>query len=149
MAYISASEVKRIREALKAAFPEFKFSVRKQNSGLSVGVTVVSGPLDLSPDCYHGDGYGQINHFHLDNYKFGAFYQAIDMIIRRAPERKFYDNSDSQIDYFDVAFYYDIHVGSWRKPYEVKFPRKGKGIYHLPDFNAEARNALAVVELAA
>lgn len=149
MAYISASEVKRIREALKTAFPEFKFGVRKQHGGLSVGVTIVSGPLDLSPDFTHGDGYAQINHYHLQNYKFGAFYQAIDMIIRRAPERKYYNNSDAMTDYFDVAFYYDIHVGAWNKPYEVKFPKKGKGLYHLPDFNAEARNALAVVELAA
>lgn len=149
MAYISTSEVKRIREALKVAFPEFKFGVRKVHGGLSVGVTIVSGPLDLSPDFTHGDGYAQINQYHLDKYEYGAFYQAIDMIIRRAPVREYYNRSEPMIDYFDVAFYYDIHIGNWNKPYEVKFPRKGKGIYHIPDFNAEAQSALAVIELAA
>ena len=30
-----------------------------------------------------------------------------------------YDNSDAQIDYFDTAYYVDVNIGSWNKPYEV------------------------------
>lgn len=30
-----------------------------------------------------------------------------------------YNNSDAQIDYFDTAYYVDINIGSWRKPYQV------------------------------
>lgn len=28
-----------------------------------------------------------------------------------------YDNSDVQTDYFDTAFYVDVNIGNWNKPY--------------------------------
>lgn len=31
-----------------------------------------------------------------------------------------FDNSDAQIDYFNTAFYIDVNVGKWNKPYQVK-----------------------------
>jgi hypothetical protein len=30
-----------------------------------------------------------------------------------------HDNSDAQIDYFDVGWYRDVNVGAWNKPYQV------------------------------
>ena len=30
-----------------------------------------------------------------------------------------YDRSDAQVDYFDTAYYVDVNIGSWKKPYEV------------------------------
>jgi hypothetical protein len=30
-----------------------------------------------------------------------------------------HDNSDAQVDYFDVGWYRDINVGAWNKPYQV------------------------------
>ena len=30
-----------------------------------------------------------------------------------------YDRSDAQTDYFDTAYYVDVNIGSWKKPYEV------------------------------
>jgi len=30
-----------------------------------------------------------------------------------------YDRSDAQTDYFDTAYYVDVNIGSWNKPYEV------------------------------
>jgi hypothetical protein len=30
-----------------------------------------------------------------------------------------YDNSDVQSDYFDTAYYVDVNVGTWDKPYKV------------------------------
>ena len=32
--------------------------------------------------------------------------------------RGWYDNSDAMIDYFDTAYYMDISVGDWNKPYQ-------------------------------
>lgn len=31
-----------------------------------------------------------------------------------------YDNSDAQIDYFDTAYYVDVNIGKWNKPYTVE-----------------------------
>jgi hypothetical protein len=28
-----------------------------------------------------------------------------------------YNNTNAQIDYFDTAYYIDINVGKWNKPY--------------------------------
>jgi hypothetical protein len=30
-----------------------------------------------------------------------------------------YDKTDAQIDYFDTAYYCDVNIGSWNKPYTV------------------------------
>jgi len=30
-----------------------------------------------------------------------------------------YDKSDAQIDYFDTAYYVDVNVGKWNKPYTL------------------------------
>ena len=30
-----------------------------------------------------------------------------------------YDRSDAMVDYFDTAYYVDVNIGSWKKPYEV------------------------------
>lgn len=149
MAYISASEVKRIREALKMAFPDFKFSVRKLHSGSSVQVKIVSGPIDLRDDCYHGKGHGQLNQYRLDYYENTGFYEAIQHIIKNAPLRKHYDESDAQTDYFNCAYYYRIHIGEWDKPYEIKMPKRLKGEYVEPDYMSEANNALAFTEMTA
>jgi hypothetical protein len=35
------------------------------------------------------------------------------------PADVWYDNSDSMIDYFDIAYYVDINVGNWNKEYQV------------------------------
>ena len=30
---------------------------------------------------------------------------------------KWYDTSDAMVDYFDTAYYVDINIGKWNKPY--------------------------------
>jgi hypothetical protein len=32
---------------------------------------------------------------------------------------QWYDRSDAQTDYFDTAYYVDVNIGNWKKPYEV------------------------------
>lgn len=125
MAYITTTEVREIRNALKEAFPKLKFSVKKQHYS-SVNVTVKKGNIDFSDIMRkESGGYAQINHYHLHMYgEFEKLFSKIDEIIRTAPGlaeggRVHYDNSDAMIDYFDTAFYYNINVGSWDKPYEL------------------------------
>jgi hypothetical protein len=31
-----------------------------------------------------------------------------------------YDESDAQVDYFNTAYYVDINIGKWNKPYTVE-----------------------------
>jgi hypothetical protein len=124
MAYINAQDVAQIRKELKEKFPKFKFGVRKGAGSLSVGVTIKSGPADFVDP--NGRGYIQINQYHLGNYgPHEKFLREVVDVVKTAPSRGegfrkgegWYDRSDAMTDYFDTAYYFDIHVGAWNKPY--------------------------------
>ena len=128
MAYISANDVAAIRKELKATFPKYKFSVRKGYNGSSVDVTVVSGPVDFVEvfgDTAHSQAqkYTQINEFHLYYYgKYETFFAKVLEIIKTAPAKAggkaWFDNSDAMTDYFSIAYYIQLNVGAWDKPYQ-------------------------------
>jgi pyruvate formate-lyase activating enzyme-like uncharacterized protein len=132
MAYIKTAEVKEIRLALKEKFgKKFKFSVTKRDGGLAVQVAIMSGLTDFSnlwaskTEDDYGYGYTNINHYHITEKNYGdnvELFKEIDTIIKTAPAkaeggREYFDHSDSMTDYFHVAYYYDIQVGKWDKPY--------------------------------
>ena len=114
MAYINAETVRNIRNALKAEFPEVKFSVRKDGFS-SVNVNIMKAGFDIP------EGSRNVNHYWIDSH-FGhdeelcKFLKRVDEIIRT--EGNWYDNSDSMTDYFDTAFYYHIQFGKWDRPYQ-------------------------------
>ena len=123
MAYISAQDVKAIRDELKVTFPKFKFGVRKGSGSLSVEVTIKQGPVDFA-EVFKGErnAYAQINEFHLYLYgKHEAFFDQVLTIIKTAPAnaggRAWFDNSDAQTDYFSIAYYINLAVGEWNAPY--------------------------------
>ena len=135
MAYISTEEVAAIRKELKKELPEYKFSVTKHHHS-SVTVAFMKGPAFAefqSRDRYTGEfkddvieGHEQLNHhWAMDFYgeKNGALIKKVEKIIKTAPVkaggREWYDKSDAMTDYFDTAYYMNIHVGKWDKPYEV------------------------------
>jgi hypothetical protein len=123
MAYISANDVKAIRQELKAEFPDFRFGARKGSGSLSVDVTIKSGPTDFSDIFTHGTGHAQINHYHLGNYgEHQTMLAKVNEIMHNAPgradpDRKFFDHSDAMTDYFHTAFYTHLQIGSWDTPY--------------------------------
>ena len=123
MAYITAQEVKAIREELKAQFPKFKFGVRKSSGSLAVDVTIKSGPTDFSDIFRESDrAHAQINQYWLSNYGDHAeFFGKIIDIMKTAPAkasgRAWFDESDAMTDYFHTAYYMHLEVGSWNAPY--------------------------------
>jgi len=125
MAYISANDVAAIRAELKQAFPGWKFAVRKGSGSLSVDVTILQGTVDFSENLQNG--YCQVNQYWIDSHWAGlearAVLNRINEIMHNAPGRaggkRFYDNSDAMIDYFDTAFYIHLNIGSWNKNYAL------------------------------
>ena len=119
---MNKEEVAAVRKQLKASFPKAKFAVRKTGSGVSVAV--LKSDIDFSDkfNTYH-EGHAPVNHYWIEEH-FNAiqakFLEAIQQIILTAPAEvgcPYYDNSDLQSDYHDVAYYYNIEVGRWNKPY--------------------------------
>lgn len=119
MAYISADEVKVIRDDLKAAFPlksGWRFSVRREHHS-SVMVVVMAAPKRMvSAD---GIALGGQGTFDVNPYWYQEQYDAesqktlkkiLDII-----KKNWWDESDSQIDYFCTAFYFSLAFGRWDK----------------------------------
>ena len=136
MAYIGAQEVQQIRNALKARFPDFRFGCRKGSGSLSVDVTIKQGPIDFiknyndtvqqQPGGFRNGSpakdHLQVNEFWFHEHFSGAAKDTIEevlKIIKTSSNRKWYDRSDSQSDYFDTAFYIHLGIGSWNQPYHV------------------------------
>jgi hypothetical protein len=80
-----------------------------------------------APEDY-GYGHTDINQFYIDKERYGdhaEMLNKVNKIIKTAPAkaedgRAYFDDSDSQTDYFHCAFYYAIQVGKYDRPYLQK-----------------------------
>lgn len=113
MAYISQDTKKELAPAIKAVLKKYNM---KGTIGIdrhtSLRVRVKEGPLKF-------DDYEQVNHYHIEKFygegtKETAFLTELLMAMKGT---KWYDKSDYQTDYFDTAYWIDIHVGQWNKAY--------------------------------
>lgn len=121
MAHVTSAEVKAAREALKAEFKDYKFSVTGGNS-MAITVAIMEGPIDVSDDT-RNSGYTQLNHYYLGNYEHGEIYKKMLQVMKDAIAKAgnpYFDKSDSMVDYFHCAYYYHLHIGKWNKPYIKK-----------------------------
>ena len=131
MAYIGADDVKRIRDTLKTTYPNLKFSVTKSRGSLGVDVAIMAGNICFD-ELFRTDEMGggettslrrhiQLNPFYPEYYgSHEDLIREIVTIIKTAPEKKYYDNSDPMTDYFDTAFYFHVEIGKWDRPYEFR-----------------------------
>ena len=144
MAYITADEVREIRNALKAEFPNLRFSVRKDNNS-SLDVSITKGDFDLrhvaevlnknNPDLRDGwcpdaaadrvemvmnRGYMQINHHHFES-QFESDPDLVEMfskIISIMKGEKWFNDCDSMTDYFHIKHWLHLEIGRHAKAYE-------------------------------
>lgn len=63
--------------------------------------------LDVNPYWFH------------EHYSGSAKQFLTEVFTKMKSAGEWYDNSDIQTDYFDTAYYVDVNVGNWKKPYEV------------------------------
>jgi hypothetical protein len=125
MAYISAIEVREIRNELKNAFPNTKFSVRKNASSSTVKVAILKSDFNFAEEV---GGYHQVNEYYIKenffNKKTVSLFEKMIDIIHSAPAkvlggRAWFDNSDVMTDYFHTAYYMSLEVGEWNKPFKL------------------------------
>ena len=116
MAYISQADKKELAPAIKAVLQKYgmKGSIAIKHH-FSLVVNIQSGPLDF--DHTHGDGYTQVNTFHIDTFYTGDARQFLTELLTAMKGDKWFDKSDIQSDYFHTAYYCNINIGKWNKPY--------------------------------
>ena len=113
MAFVSNDKAKQVRNDLKAAFPGYKFSVRKLHH-TEIAVILLSSPLDFIADFKTENcSYCHINQYHIDSHSNPTELKKMFDIINKGN----HNNSDSMTDYFDVGFYISFTIGEWDKPY--------------------------------
>ena len=104
-------EIAEIRKQLKAKFPKFKFSVRK-NHYFGVRVNLLSGPVDFS-EFLDGRVSREFMDGHQDRYDpvIGEIFEVLKTAPAAVGGRLWYDNSDPTTDYFDEAYGISLSVG--------------------------------------
>ena len=125
----STEIAKAIRKDLKEAFPNCKFSVRKEDftGGRSITVSLMAAPFKVieKVENEYDKTHYQLNNYCLDKYllpdsPLQLTPQAVDLLkkVTDIAQDYNYSDCDSQIDYFDVNFYFHLEIGRWDKPFK-------------------------------
>jgi len=125
MAYMNQEKKKVIAAKLKPVLKKYgvkgTLSVR---SHMSIVLNVKSGKIDFFSD--YGDvedakKFGiQVNPYWFQDHFTGKSKEFLADAFDALKSAGYYNNSDAQIDYFDCAYFYDINIGKWNKPYSLE-----------------------------
>ncbi len=136
MAYMNQERKAKLSPAIKAHCAKYgmKATIGVRHHSTLV-VNIKSGKLDLCQNFYDTQAaeysrrypnhpamelpkYMQINPYWAHEHFTG---KCRDFIVGLLDLMNIgnHDNSNAQIDYFDVGWYRDVNVGAWNKPYEV------------------------------
>ena len=117
MAYVSQADKKALAPAIKKVLSKYgmKGSISIRNHS-TLQVTLQSGAIDFK-DYSHGDGYIQVNTYHIDSHYSGKAKAFLNELLDAMKGPKYFNNDDAMTDYFHRSHYTDINVGKWNKPY--------------------------------
>jgi hypothetical protein len=127
MAYMNqqkkAEIVSKVKPVLKKYGLKGTFSVRNH---MTICLTITSGPIDFIQNYKDHTGKQNqiidaldINPYWFHDHFTGKALDALTEIMKGMHSAGYYDNSDIQSDYFDTAYYIDVNVGTWNRPYTV------------------------------
>ena len=134
MAYINQAAKAKITAALKPILAKYgvKGSLSIRNHSTIV-LTLKSGRIDFIGNSNrvcgashyqvsrgftpNTSGYEQVNTYWYQDHYDGEAKAFIKEAIQALKSANWYDESDIQTDYFNTAYYIDINIGKWDKPY--------------------------------
>lgn len=136
MAYISQEKKAALAPAIKAVLKKFGMKgtiATRHHSTLICNVS--QGPLDIignmyeiamkKPETFYARDrtptptHIQVNPYWISENYSGRVLQFISELVQAMKGGGWYDRSDIQIDYFDTAWYVDVNIGKWDKPYQL------------------------------
>ena len=114
MPYITNEQMTAKRNAIKKAFPNWRFSITRLHYS-TISVDILEAPIDL----INKEGNRHVNPFYIKDQFEGEVKESLQKIYEIASEGKrelVYDQ-----DYGSVpTFYTDINIGKWDKPFIYK-----------------------------
>ena len=137
MAYMNQERKAKIAQALKPVLAKYgvKGSLSVRNH-MAIVLTLKSGSIDFiansnrvcGNDHYqvargfqpNKTGYDQVNPYHFKSHYDGVAKDFLAEALDALKSADYYDRSDAMTDYFDTAYYFDINIGTWNKPYQVE-----------------------------
>lgn len=135
MAYMNQERKAVIASKVKPILAKYRMkgtlSVRNH---MAIVLTITSGPIDFIGDMADTRQFGyvlvehdkdkmreryevDINPYWYQEHYTGESLAFLNEIIPAMKGADWYDKSDAQIDYFNTAYYFDVNVGTWNKPY--------------------------------
>ena len=118
MAYVSKEDKKTLAPAIKKVLAEYgvKGTIKvDHHSTLVVTLRKVPAGLFTPKEIANGD----VNVYHIDKFFEGTAKKFLTKLLAAMKGDKWFDKSDSMIDYFHTAWYNDIKIGEWNKPVEI------------------------------
>ncbi len=117
MAYVSQDDKSKLAPQIKKVLSKYgmKGSISIRHHSTLV-VTLQSGAIDFK-DYSHGDGYIQVNTYHIDSHYTGKAKAFLNELLAAMKGPNYFNNDDAMTDYFHRSHYTDINVGKWNKPY--------------------------------
>ena len=117
MAYVSQEDKKQLAPAIKAVLKKYnmKGSIAVRHHSTLV-VNIKEGAIKF-PDAPYGD-YIQVNTYWIDDHYKGIARKFLNEQLDAMKGPSYFNNDDSQTDYFSRSHYTDINIGGFKKPYQ-------------------------------
>jgi hypothetical protein len=121
MAYMNQAKKAKIAANLKPILKKYgvKGSLSVRNH-MAICLTITEGKIDFNKDYGADSKFGiQVNPYWYQEHFTGRAKEFFSEVIPAMYSADYYDNTDAQIDYFDTAYYVDVNIGKWNKPYKM------------------------------
>lgn len=107
-----------VAPAIKAVMQKYgvKGSIAVRHHSALV-VNIKSGSLDLLDEKCKDRGYEDVNVYWVEQWKTGKIKEFYIELLKAMKGDSWFDKSDISTGYFHIAYYLDINVGKWDKPY--------------------------------
>lgn len=137
MAYMNQERKAKVAPLVKAVCKKYgvKGTLSVRNHSTLV-LTVKSGKIDFIGNCNtvcgndHYQvaggfkpitrGYTDVNPYWFHQHFDGKALRFLKEIFTAMKGADWYDRSDAQVDYFDTAYYVDVNIGRWDRPYVLE-----------------------------
>ena len=143
MAYVSQDDKAKLAPAIKKVLNKYgmKGSISIRHHSTLV-VTLQSGAIQFEHS--HGDGYTQVNVYHIDSHYEGHAKSFLLELLAAMKGPNYFNNDDVMTDYFHRSHYTDINIGKWNKPYFLQDLHKPKVAKTAPKKLVQASKTITV-----